>query len=156
MLLDALQDSLERRGGGVMTTEQFATPLDSVSAIDGGGNNVYLRPAGGSEGYGMGAPVGAKLAAPDKPVIGLVGDGSMYYADSALWTAVHHRIPVLWVIANNSAYGIVAGAFEGADGRMKASGEYAGVGKNATGRIIQRKVLSRSCQHRRREPDDYS
>ena len=126
-LLDALQDSLERRGGGVITTEQFAAPLDSVSAVDGGGKNIYLRPAGGSEGYGMGAAVGAKLAAPKRPVVGLVGDGSMYYADSALWTAVHHGISVLWIIANNEAYGIVAGAFEGAGGRMKASGEYAGV-----------------------------
>ena len=126
-LLDALDGSLESMGGGIITTEQFATPLDAVNPKEGGGANIYLRPASGSEGYGMGAVMGAKLAAPDQPVVGLVGDGSMYYADSALWTAAHHKIPVLWTIANNGAYGIVAGAFGGANGTMKSSGNYAGV-----------------------------
>jgi benzoylformate decarboxylase len=51
----------------------------------------------------------------------------MYYADSALWTAAHHRIPVLWTITNNGAYGIVAGAFGRADGLMKETGKYDGV-----------------------------
>ena len=126
-LLDALDAGLERIGGGLVTTEQFAAPLDCLQADDEAGNNVYVRPAGGSEGYGIGAPIGAKLAAPDRPVVGLVGDGSMYYADSGLWTAVHHKIPVLYVIPNNVAYGIVAGAFDRAGGQMNDTGVYAGV-----------------------------
>jgi benzoylformate decarboxylase len=126
-LLDAVDGGLERLGGGLITTEQFAVPLECVLEKDGGGSVTYIRPAGGSEGFGMGAPMGAKLAAPDKPVIGLVGDGSVYYSDSALWTAAHHNIPVLYVIANNGAYGIVAGAFAGAEGTMKRTGEFEGV-----------------------------
>ena len=51
----------------------------------------------------------------------------MYYSDSAFWSAAHHQIPVLYVVPNNSSYGIVAGAFAGADGVMKDTGEYAGV-----------------------------
>ncbi len=126
-LIESLDAELERIGGGIVTTEQFAVPQDVVGGEDGAGNNMYIRPAGGSEGYGVGAPIGAKLAAPDTPVVGLVGDGSLYYADSGLWTAVHHRIPVLYVITNNQAYGIVAGAFGGAEGHMKESGDYGGV-----------------------------
>ncbi len=126
-LLDAVDSGLEKLGGGLITTEQFAVPLEDVNEKPGGGSVDYIRPAGGSEGYGMGAPLGAELAAPDKPVIGLVGDGSVYYSDSALWTAAHHRIPVLYVIANNGAYGIVAGAFGGAGGTMHETGDYAGV-----------------------------
>ena len=126
-LLDALDVALERIGGGLVTTEQFAAPLDCLQVDDDTGNNVFLRPAGGSEGYGIGAAIGAKLAAPDRPVVGLVGDGSMYYADSGLWTAVHHKIPVLYVIPNNVAYGIVAGAFSRAGGQMNDTGVYAGV-----------------------------
>jgi len=57
----------------------------------------------------------------------MVGDGSVYYSDSAFWTAAHHELPVLYVVPNNGAYGIVAGAFAGADGIMKDTGEYAGV-----------------------------
>jgi thiamine pyrophosphate-dependent acetolactate synthase large subunit-like protein len=126
-LLDAVDAGLEKLGGGLITTEQFAVPLENVIKKLDGGLNTYIRPAGGSEGYGMGAPLGAKLAAPDKPVVGIVGDGSVYYSDSAFWTAAHHEIPVLYVIPNNGAYGIVAGAFAGAEGVMKDTGEYAGV-----------------------------
>lgn len=126
-VLDALDLALERLGGGLITTEQFAIPLDCVRDKDNGGANTYIRPAGGSEGYGIGAALGAKLAAPDKPVVALVGDGSMYYADSGLWTAAHHGIPVLYVIANNEAYGIVANQFGNVGGKMKETGEYAGV-----------------------------
>jgi benzoylformate decarboxylase len=126
-LLDAVDGALENLGGGIITTENFAVPLENVVKKADGGNNVYIRPAGGSEGYGMGAVLGAKLAAPDKPVVGMVGDGSVYYSDSAFWSAAHHQIPVLYVIPNNEAYGIVAGAFGGADGVMKDTGVYAGV-----------------------------
>ena len=126
-LLDAVDAGLEKMGGGLITTEQFAMPLEDVNEKPDGGSNIYIRPAGWSEGYGMGAPRGAKLAAPDRPVVGIVGDGSVYYSDSAFWTAAHHEIPVLYVIPNNGAYGIVAGAFAGAGGVMKDTGEYAGV-----------------------------
>ena len=125
--LNALDAELERRGGGVITIEQFAMPLDTLGGEDSPGNNEYIRAAGGSEGYGVGAAVGAKLAAPDRPVVGLVGDGSLYYADSGMWTAAHHNIPMLWVIPNNQAYGIVANSFERAGTSMKDSGDYAGV-----------------------------
>ena len=126
-VLNALDTELERRGGGLITVEQFALPLDTLGGADSAGNNVYIRAAGGSEGYGIGAAVGAKLAAPDRPVVGLVGDGSMFYSDSGIWTAAHHEIPVLYVIPNNQAYGIVATSFERAGGQMKQTGEYAGV-----------------------------
>ena len=126
-LLDAIDAGLEQAGGGIITTEQFAVPLECVNVKEDGGSVMYARPAGGSEGYGMGAPLGAKLAAPDLPVIGLVGDGSVYYSDSAFWSAAHHRIPVLYVIANNGSYGIVAGAFDGAGGEMNKRGLYEGV-----------------------------
>ena len=127
VLADALDKTLEGFGGGLVTIEQFAVTQDILENSGDAGNNEYIRPAGGSEGYGMGAAIGAKLGAPDKPVVGLVGDGSLYYADSALWTAASHAIPVLYVIPNNGAYGVVAGAFGDAEGHMKQSGEYRGV-----------------------------
>ena len=127
VLADALDQTLEKFGGGLVTIEQFAVSQDILENTGDAGNNEYIRPAGGSEGYGMGAAIGAKLGAPEKPVVGLVGDGSLYYSDSALWTAASHGIPVLYIISNNGAYGIVAGAFGGADAEMKRTGEYRGV-----------------------------
>ena len=44
---------------------------------------------------------------PDRPVLGLIGDGSALYGIQALWSAAHHRIPVTFVIANNAQYQIL-------------------------------------------------
>ncbi len=127
VLADALDKSLERRGGGLVMIEQYAVSIDTIGDSGEAGNNVYIWAAGGSEGYGIGASIGTKLAAPERPVVGLVGDGSMYYADSGLWTAAHHGVPLLYVIPNNEAYGVVASFFGQAGGNMKQSGEYGGV-----------------------------
>jgi benzoylformate decarboxylase len=124
VLADALDAAMEKQGGGLITLEQFAVPVEILGGEDGPGNNEYISPAGGSEGYGAGAAVGAKLGAPDKPVAGLVGDGSLYYSDSAIWTAAHHSIPVLYVISNNESYGIVANSFEQSGGEMSRNGDY--------------------------------
>ena len=124
---DALDAALESRGGGLVAIEQFAVAQDVLSNSGDAGNNQYIRPAGGSEGYGVGMAIGAKLGAPDKPVVGLVGDGSLYYSDHALWTAASHGVPVLYCISNNGAYGIVANSFANANANMKETGEYRGV-----------------------------
>jgi len=127
VLADTLDRALERFGGGLVTIEQYAVAQDILENTGDSGNNEYIRAAGGSEGFGVGAAIGAKLGAPDKPVVGLVGDGSLYYSDSALWTAASHNIPVLYVISNNGAYGVVAGAFGRAEANMKQTGDYRGV-----------------------------
>ena len=124
---DALDSTLRRAGGGLIAIEQFAVPVDVIGEYGGPDMNEYIFAAGGSEGYAVGATIGVKLAAPDKPVVGLVGDGSLYYADSGLWTAAHHRVPVLYIISNNGAYGIVANSFERGAKTMSETGEYAGV-----------------------------
>ena len=124
---DALDQALESRGGGLVTIEQFAVAQDILANNGDAGNNQYIRPAGGSEGYGVGMAIGAKLGAPDTPVVGLVGDGSLYYSDHALWTAASHGVPVLYVISNNGAYGIVANSFANANANMRETGEYRGV-----------------------------
>ena len=124
---DALDQALESRGGGLVTIEQFAVAQDILANNDDAGRNQYIRPAGGSEGYGVGMAIGAKLGAPDTPVVGLVGDGSLYYSDHALWTAASHGVPVMYVISNNGAYGIVASSFANANADMRETGEYRGV-----------------------------
>ena len=124
---DALDKALESRGGGLVTIEQFAVAQDILANNDEAGRNQYIRPAGGSEGYGVGMAIGAKLGAPDQPVVGLVGDGSLYYSDHALWTAASHGVPVLYVISNNGVYGVVASSFANANADMRETGEYRGV-----------------------------
>jgi benzoylformate decarboxylase len=62
---------------------------------------------GGGLGWGLPASIGVKLAKPERPVLGIIGDGSTLYVNQALWTAAHYRIPVIWVICNNAQYMIL-------------------------------------------------
>ena len=60
-------------------------------------------------GFGSAAILGAKLAAPEKVVITLIGDGGFGTNPSVMAAAVEQGIPVIWVVMNNSAYGTIAG-----------------------------------------------
>jgi acetolactate synthase-1/2/3 large subunit len=61
----------------------------------------------GSMGYAVAAPVGAKLARPDRPVLAMVGDGSFLMNGFEVATAVNYDIPVVWVVFNNAMLGMV-------------------------------------------------
>jgi benzoylformate decarboxylase len=67
----------------------------------------YFGLRGGGIGWGLPAAIGVKLALPERPVLALVGDGSALYTVQALWTAAHDRIPVTFVILNNTSYRIL-------------------------------------------------
>ena len=67
----------------------------------------YLGSQGaGGMGYGLQACVGAGLAARSRNriVVNIQCDGDLNYAPGALWTAVHHKLPVLTVMHNNRAW----------------------------------------------------
>lgn len=70
-----------------------------------------LGPAGGL-GWGFGAALGAKLAAPDKLVVATLGDGAYLFGNPTVshWVAGKHELPILTVIFNNSRYGAVRNA----------------------------------------------
>ena len=62
---------------------------------------------GGGLGEGLGHAIGVSLANRDKGrlTINIQSDGDMLFTPAALWTAVHHRIPMLIVMYNNRTYG---------------------------------------------------
>jgi thiamine pyrophosphate-dependent acetolactate synthase large subunit-like protein len=67
----------------------------------------FIGSSGGSGvGYGAPAAVGAALANRDKGIItvSFEGDGDLMYAPGVLWTAAHHKIPLLMIMHNNRAY----------------------------------------------------
>ena len=70
------------------------------------------RSSGGSLGWGVPAAVGAKLASPDRPVVLVVGDGSLHFSIQALWTAVVQKAPVVVVVLDNGGYLAVKRAIE--------------------------------------------
>lgn len=58
-------------------------------------------------GFGLGASIGASLACPDKRVINIAGDGSFRMNLNELATAVEYNLPIIVVIMNNHALGMV-------------------------------------------------
>lgn len=70
---------------------------------------TFFQSGGSSLGWGLGAALGAKLAAPERPVVCLVGDGAFNYSSplACLWAATRYQAPFLTVIFNNSGYAAV-------------------------------------------------
>lgn len=58
-------------------------------------------------GFAPGAAIGAKLAAPDRTVVCLVGDGGLMSVVGALTTAVELNVPVVWVLFNNFCFSTI-------------------------------------------------
>lgn len=63
-----------------------------------------LLTRGGSLGVGFPGALGAKLACPERTVVGMSGDGGNMYTVQALWTAARERIDVKMVVCNNRSY----------------------------------------------------
>ena len=98
-----------------------AAPEDAIFVTDvgwnknGAGQQLRVsRPAsfitsGGlaTMGFAPAAAIGAKLGAPDRKVICLVGDGGLLSVVGALTTAVELGIPVLWVVFNNFCFSTI-------------------------------------------------
>jgi acetolactate synthase-1/2/3 large subunit len=94
---------------------QAVMPPDAILCCDVGVNhNWYMQfwqartpqnmlNSRGFSGMGFGAAgaLGAKLAAPDRPVVAIAGDGCFTMVPHVLCTAVEYNIPVVWVIWNN-------------------------------------------------------
>lgn len=72
------------------------------------GTFFALGPAGGL-GWGFGAALGVKLAAPDNFVVATLGDGSYMFANPMVghWVSAVQNLPILTIVFNNSRYGAV-------------------------------------------------
>lgn len=69
-----------------------------------------LTPGGyATMGFGSPAALGAKLAAPDRVVVSLIGDGGFGQNPACLATAAIEHIPAIFIIMNNHAFGTIAG-----------------------------------------------
>ena len=71
----------------------------------------WLANLGGSIGFGTPVGTGAAIAAPDRKVICLEGDGSFMYTAQSLWTQARENCDVTTVIFANRSYNILLGEF---------------------------------------------
>ena len=68
--------------------------------------NSYFFGAGGGLGFGLSSAVGIQYAE-DRPVVCVLGEGSVQYAVTAFWTAAAYDIPVTFLVLRNEEYGIL-------------------------------------------------
>lgn len=61
----------------------------------------------GTMGFGLGAAIGSKVGQPKKPVVLITGDGSFRMNLNELATVAEYNVPVLIVLLNNQALGMV-------------------------------------------------
>ncbi|MGB0822976.1 MAG: thiamine pyrophosphate-binding protein, partial [Alphaproteobacteria bacterium] len=107
----------------ILADTRRALPEDAIITTDVGWNKngvgqqfdiltpgSILTPGGfATMGFGPPAAIGAKLAAPDRVVISLVGDGGFGQNPSMLATAVELDLGIVWLVMNNNAFGTIAG-----------------------------------------------
>jgi benzoylformate decarboxylase len=67
----------------------------------------YFTAAGGGLGFGVPAAVGAQVAQSGRPVVAVIGDGSLQYGVSALWSAVAYDLPLTVLVLRNEEYAIL-------------------------------------------------
>ena len=93
--------------GVAVAREAITADSDLGRSFDFRAPGDAIGSRGGGIGQGLPTGIGLKLAQPERPVLCVSGDGSSLYTIQALWTAAHHRIPVVFVILNNRVYRIL-------------------------------------------------
>ncbi|MCH7626656.1 MAG: thiamine pyrophosphate-binding protein [Chloroflexi bacterium] len=94
-------------GDTIIVDDSITTRASVMGAMDFDDPGSILGITGGALGWGMGGTLGVKLANPDRPVVGIIGDGSAMMTVQALWTAANAGIPAVYVICNNRSYRVL-------------------------------------------------
>ena len=113
-----LTDGVPMHPARVLAELRAALPGDAIVLSDVGAHHNWIVqewPPGGpgtllqswgfaAMGFGVAGAIGAKLAAPDRVVAAVVGDGGFLMLPSAIATAVQYAVPCTWVVWNNGGY----------------------------------------------------
>jgi len=100
--LSELRDALPEN---VLLVDQSTTATSHlrhffpVSRVDG-----YIAASGSSQGWALGAAVGAQLGLDGRPVVCVTGDGGLMFGMQALWSLSQYSVPVLLVLLNNGGW----------------------------------------------------
>jgi acetolactate synthase-1/2/3 large subunit len=105
---------------GVMRDLQAALPPDAILTVDAGNASAWVQryyayeaedsllgPIVGSMGYGLPAAIAAKLAHPERVVVGTAGDGSFMMTVQELATAVQYEANIIQLVFNNGTLGTI-------------------------------------------------
>ncbi len=124
-LLNAIGETLPK--DAVVIEEALSSSPGIRQLIRSDDPQSYFGLRGGGIGWGLPATMGVKLALPDRPVVGLIGDGSAMYTVQGLWTAAHYKIDCVFVILNNTSYRILKQRLHNMRGLAEQADSYVGM-----------------------------
>lgn len=118
LFTDEIARAVPIRPEWVMKVIGDALDRDTITVADAGNPGIwthllpirragaYMKPVGfGNMAFGLPAAIAAKLAAPERHVVAIVGDGSLGMSLCEIETAVRERAPLTLVVLNDMAYG---------------------------------------------------
>jgi acetolactate synthase-1/2/3 large subunit len=92
-------------GDGILLSDVGAHHNWIVQEWQSGGPGTLLQSWGfAAMGFGVAGALGARLAAPSRAVVAVVGDGGFMMLPSVVATAVQYDLPVVWVIWDNGGF----------------------------------------------------
>lgn len=124
-LMEAVADGLPRNA--VVVDETISSGRGLMTFLHTEDPHSFYGMRGGGIGWGIPAALGIKVALPNRPVVGLIGDGSAMYSYQGLWTAAHYGLAVVFVICNNRSYRILKERTYALGGHSAKSGSYIGM-----------------------------
>ncbi len=118
--LEPADDATPLSGAAVHATLAEVAPDGLIAVVESPSSTLALRTrlrlsrpgsyflsSAGGLGFGLAASIGVQLAQPERPVVCVLGEGSAQYAITGLWTAAAYRVPVTFLVLNNSEYAIL-------------------------------------------------
>ena len=104
--MEAFAAELARRlpEGAIIFDEALTNSPALTRAIPPRMAGSYFCTRGGSLGVGIPGAIGAKLAHPERTVVGFTGDGGSMYTIQALYTAAKYQLDILFVVCHNDRY----------------------------------------------------
>jgi acetolactate synthase-1/2/3 large subunit len=79
-----------------------------LAALATAPRHVHMALTGGSIGQGLPVAVGAAVAAPDRKVVCMTGDGAGLYMPQALWTMAREQLDIVTIVFANREYKILS------------------------------------------------
>lgn len=98
--------------GAILVDEGITGSIEFFPRLRGARPHEWLLQTGGAIGWGLPAALGAAIAAPERKVVCLEGDGSAMYTIQALWTMARERADVTVVLFANRDYAILQLEFQ--------------------------------------------
>lgn len=91
----------------IVVDEALTSGVGLSELTSGAPRHDWLSLTGGAIGDGLPMALGAAVACPDRPVIGIQADGSAMYTISALWSYAREQADITTIVCDNGSYAIL-------------------------------------------------